>query len=104
MNKEIAKWAPFNAVIDGKAVIKDICDEKNKVFKPSLTDEQIEKIEQKIISSYTSKIYIKILYYYNYKINEIDGFITKIDTTNKTITLNNKNIFFTNIVDIKENI
>lgn len=97
------KWAPFNSVIDGNQILKEIKFEKSKIQKPILSDEQISDLEEKIITAYTQNIKISLYFYKNEHINTIDGKITKLDSVNKLIIINNTTkMYFNNIIDILE--
>lgn len=102
MNSNSVKWAPFNAVIDGNHELRRLNENRNKVIRPTLTNEQLEELEHCIVDYYTSKVLVSVSYYTNYKIEEIKGIITKINGNNKTISIENKNLLFNNIIDIKE--
>lgn len=102
-NHETTKWAPFNAVVNGNELLSNIMEEKSKVDKPILSDEQINNLEVKIMKSYRKKSEIKLIYYKNGTSNIIDGQITKLDAINKVINLNYcTNINFNDIIDILE--
>ncbi len=100
-DRGMIKWAPFNSVINGSQVIKEIKFEKSKINKPILSEEQIANLEEKIITAYAGNSVIKLYFYKNEHINIIDGKITKLDSVNKKIIINNKtSIYFNNIIDI----
>jgi hypothetical protein len=100
-NRENIKWAPFNSVINGNQVLNELANNKNKITKPILSEEQIEVLEHKIIDSYTESSEITISYFKNNYINEVNGIITKLDPINKKIVINNKIIlYFNNIINI----
>ena len=100
-DRGMVKWAPFNSVINGNQVLKEIKFVKSKMSKPVLSEEQIANLEEKIITSYSENSMIKLYYYKNEHINIINGRITKLDSVNKKIIINNKtSIYFNNIIDI----
>jgi hypothetical protein len=100
-NRENIKWAPFNSVINGNQVLNELANNKNKITKPILSEEQIELLDRKIINSYTESSEITISYFKNNYINEVNGIITKLDPINKKIVINNKIIlYFNNIINI----
>jgi len=101
-NRDRIKWAPFNSVINGKDVIEKIKEEK-VMPKPTLSDEQIETLEQKIKECYDNKTIIDVTFYKNGKFIKIDGIITKIDIVGKKIILNHRySLYFSNIMQIIE--
>lgn len=100
-DRETIKWAPFNSLINGYYLIKSIEYEKNKIPKPILSEEQINIIEQKIIEAYIDQTKLELKIYKNGYIYNTYGLITKINSINKKIILNNKKvIYFFEILDI----
>ena len=49
VERGIIKWAPFNSVVSGNEMLNSIVKEKNKIAMPTLSDEQKEVIEKKLI-------------------------------------------------------
>lgn len=102
-DRGMVKWAPFNSVINGSEILKEINFEKCKVTKPILSEEQIRELEEKIITAYSGNILTSIYFYKNGHINIINGRITKLDSVNKIIIIDNKSkIYFNNIINILE--
>lgn len=102
-DRGMIKWAPFNSVINGNDVKKEIKEENNKIPKPTLSEEQIFNLEQEIIDSYQNQSVIELKYYKNQHIYKITGIITKIDSVTKKIVINNDFIiYFNNIIQISK--
>lgn len=100
-NRGMIKWAPFASVINGHQLLKEIQEEKSRITKPTLSEDQINYLEEIILEIYTSKTLADIYFYQFGHIYKIEGIITKINTTTKEITVNNqKSIFFMNILRI----
>lgn len=94
-------WAPFNSVINSSNIQKEISERQSRITKPNLTNEQIETIENILIDSLNSDIYLDIHVFNNYHEDIISGIVTKIDVITKKITLNTgKSIYFYNIFKI----
>lgn len=97
----MVKWAPFNAVINGKTVLLTIMEEKSKINKPILSEDQIIELENIIIDAYQKSIDVEITYYKDNKSNKLIGQITKLDSVNKKIIVNYRiPIYFHNIIHI----
>ena len=94
-------WAPFNSVINNHDVIEDVKRQESYINRPLYTDEQLEELEYKIINAYTSQDIINIYYYHNHTRICIKGIINKIDSVYKRININNTNINFFDILEIK---
>ena len=56
-------WMPFNAVCDGTSLVDMIEKEKSRFKKPTLSEEQLEDIQDKIITAYNNEEVINIKYY-----------------------------------------
>jgi len=94
------KWAPFNSVISNKTVLKEI--DTKKIEKPLLSKDQVEELNELIIEAYYSKSKVIISFYEQNQIKNISTIITKINTTNNLIELENKKLItFNQIIKIK---
>ncbi len=92
-DRGIIKWAPFSSVINGNILLKEIHEEKSRIIKPTLSEEQIQELEDKTL--------VTIFFYKSEHIYILKGIISKINTATKEITVNNqKVIFFSNIIRI----
>lgn len=100
-DRGIIKWAPFSSVINGDILLKEIHEEKSRIIKPTLSEEQIQELEDKILEKYNNKTLVTIFFYKSEHIYILKGIISKINTATKEITVNNqKVIFFSNIIRI----
>ncbi len=101
MSRNVAKWQPFNAVISGDIMIKDVLNRKYIVKKPVLSDDQIKLLEVKIFNSFANQEYITIKFYRNGKLFLKNGIVTSIDTINQKVFIDNcYSVFFTQIIEI----
>ena len=104
MNKSdrgIIKWTPFNSIVYQRQIIDNLVNEKNKITKPNLSQEQIEKNEQLLIEAFYEQIKIKIDYFKEGFILSTYSEISNIDYTFKKIRLkNNKSLLFSQIIKV----
>ncbi|MBE6156921.1 MAG: YolD-like family protein [Firmicutes bacterium] len=100
IDRGIIKWQPFNSCFSGTSIINEINDNKNKEKFPVLSEDQLYAIEEKIKDAYTLKISINITYYYAGKIKTEVAIIKGINMHEKKICLNNKYIYFKQILKI----
>ena len=95
------KWQPFNSVVPSKEVLDNLNTKEIKV-KPTLFPEKEEILNEQVKEAYYSKNKIKITFYEQNQIKNIETIITKIYPNNNTIELNNhKIITFSQIINIK---
>lgn len=95
------KWAPFNSVINGSDVLKEINEEKSRVTKPVLSEDQLEEIENKIFEAMANESTIELIFYKNNHFYKTTGKITNVSPAQKKITINHKNsYYFSNIIKI----
>ncbi len=100
-DRGIIKWQPFESVNSSKETIQSLLLEKSKIPKPILSEEEIKDLEEKIINCYYSKELVKIAYYQDGFIKNIQGKIIKIDHITKMIYLNNQHkVYFNQILNI----
>jgi len=100
IDRAIIKWQPFNSCFSGTNIINEINNNKNKAKFPALSEDQLYAIEEKIKDAYTLKIIININYYFDGKIKNAVGIINGINMQEKKICLNNKYIYFKQILKI----
>lgn len=99
MNKQdrgVIKWAPFNSLVGQRQMIENLINEKNKIKKPKLSQEQIEQNESLLIEAFYEQIKVKIEYFKDGFILNTIAIIIQIDYTFKKIYLNNKKILLFN--------
>lgn len=99
-NRNEVKWAPFNSLINGNHLIKEIEKENKKISKPILSEDQIEFINEKIFEASTTKALINIKYYQNGNIYILKGIINLLNKNNQYIIINNVKIFCNQIISI----
>lgn len=98
-DRGMIKWAPFNSVVNSRYLVSEIEKEKSKIVKPTLSEEQIEEIENNILESLINQTPLLFKIYQGGFIKEVDGTVIKIDTIKKKITLDNhKYLYFREII------
>ena len=100
-DRGMIKWQPFNSVINTNKIVAVLEKERNYIIKPSLSEEQLIELNNKVLDAFYSKIKIKIKYYFNGVIYEKKGTITSINNNSKFIVINKEKINFSQILDIK---
>lgn len=103
-DRGIIKWQPFNSCFNGSDIIKDISKKKAKerIEFPTLSDDQLMVLEDKIKNAYYLKNKINITYYYDGEMKNLSGKINYFDYYNKKIYINNQEIYFRQIIKIGE--
>ena len=93
------KWAPFSSLIEQATCLEQMKYERNKIEKPILTPDQIEKIEL-TLQNYQKGQIIKIKFFNNGYLYEIETSIRKIDVENRCLVLDKGKLGFDKIIDI----
>lgn len=99
-NRSYIKWAPFNSVINDNVVLNELTRKRNKVYKPTLSEDQIDFLNEKIFEAYTNRLKVNIFVYSNFNIIKLTGFINNINLSKKSITFNYNHIYFNQILKI----
>ena len=94
------KWAPFSSLIEQATCLEEMKYQRNKISKPILTDDQIEKINY-VLQSYQKGKIVKIKFFHDGYLYIINTSIRKIDLDNKVLVLENGKLSFSNIIDIE---
>ena len=98
-DRGMIKWMPFNSVINSKYLVSEIEKEKSKIIKPTLSEEQLEIIENNILESLINQIPLVFKIYQAGFIKNTKGTVIKIDPVKKIIFLDNhKYIYFREII------
>ena len=92
------KSAPFSALPEQNAYIKQAKENRLKEIEKEISDDQILEIEY-ILNNYSNE-YVKINYF-NKKTLYVYGFITKIDPLNGIIKVNDVSIKINSIKNIE---
>ena len=51
-DRGMVKWQPFDSLLSSKKVAREIIKEKNKVAMPTLSEDQLLNIEEKVLEAY----------------------------------------------------
>ncbi len=100
-DRGVIKWMPFNSIVEEQKLIEQLVKDKNKITKPNLSQEQIQKNEEKLIEAFYEKIKVTIEYFQAGDLLKITSKILKIDTISQKIYLEKQQIlFFKQIIKI----
>jgi len=98
-DRGMKKWAPFSSLIEQATCLEQMRYERNKIDKPVLSDDQIEKINY-ILQSYKRGQIVKIKFYNDGYLYVIETQIKRIDLENRCLILTKEKLKFENIIDI----
>lgn len=99
-DRGMKKWAPFSSLIEQATCLEQMKYERNKIAKPILTIDQMEKIEY-ALQNYQKGQIIKIKFYNDGYLYEIETSIKKIDIENRCLILEQGKLRFDNLIDIE---
>jgi len=95
----IIKWKPFNTLINNYD-IKEIEKKKLLIKKPIIMEDRISKINMCLIEAVKNNLNIEIKHFKECILKTDIGKINKINKNEKYILINNKRIYFKNIINI----
>lgn len=93
------KWAPFSSLIEQATCLEEMKYQRNKIDKPILTDDQMEKINY-VLQTYQKGQTVKIKFYNDGYLYFVETQIKRIDLENRQLILTNGKLRFENILDI----
>ena len=99
-NRGYIKWAPFNSVVNDKVLLNELSSKRNRAIKPTLSEDQIELLNEKIFEAYTNHLKVDLYIYNNYNITKLIGYVNNINIGKKCITFNKNYIYFNQILKI----
>lgn len=88
-DRGMVKWAPYKSLPEQEDYLEKMEEEKNKVDKPLLSDDELIELDTKL-STYNRGDPISIEYYDYSFIKTVDDYLDYIDTINKRIVLKNR--------------
>ena len=101
IDRGMIKWQPFSAVAPSNELVNTVLNKKNVVKMPTLSEDQLLSIQEKLLSSFQKKENVEVVYFRAGKYYAIKGIVTKMDKTTHKIILNNKKeLFFSQIIKI----
>ena len=62
-DRGMIKWQPFDSLLSTKKVAKEIINEKSKVAMPTLSEDQLLNIEEKVLEAYYNGETVRYLLY-----------------------------------------
>ncbi len=104
IDRGIIKWQPFDSCYASSKILKEIHNKKDRRVFPTLSEDQLNILEENIKDAYHLKEIINIKYYYNGDVLNIKGKINGINNNEKKIYINNKIIYIKQILTINESL
>ena len=102
-DRGMKKWAPYSSLIEQATCLEQMKYQRNKIERPILTDDQKEKINY-ALQSYKKGQIIKIKFFHDGYLYEINTSIKRIVLENHVLVLENGKLDFINIIDIDSGI
>lgn len=94
------KWNPFNTLLNSKD-LNNILEKRNITNKPIIMEDRTIEINNIIIDSLNNLKKIKLYSFNKGILKNTIGFINKINPIEKYILINNKRIYFKDIIKIE---
>lgn len=98
--REMIKWKPFNTLLKNND-IDLILKEKEKMNKPIISKDRINEIDYVLKEAISYNKTIEVKYWNAGSLKYVTGVINKINTNEKYILINNRRMYFKNIINIK---
>lgn len=98
-DRGMKKWAPFSSLIEQATCLEEMKYQRNKIAKPVLTEDQIEKINY-VLQSYKKGQIVNIKFYNDGYLYIVSTSIKRIDLENRKLILEKGKLDFSNLIDI----
>ena len=98
-DRGMKKWAPFSSLIEQATCLEEMRYQRNKIDKPILTEDQIEKINY-ALTSYKKGQSVKIKFFNDGYLYFVTSTIKRIDLENRCLVLEQGKLNFIDIIDI----
>lgn len=97
-DRGMKKWAPYSSLIEQATCLEEMRYRRNKIDKPILEDDQIERINF-VLTTYLGQL-VKIKFFYDGYIYFIERRIKKIDVDNQRLIFEEGKLKFEQLLDI----
>lgn len=95
------KWAPFESLFRTKDFLEELEGKKHLVSKPTLSLDELEVLEKKILEAYHTHSPIKIKYFYNGHYFTKIGIISNLSKVScQVYFLDHTSLYFDQILDL----
>ena len=98
-DRGMKKWAPFSSLIEQATCLEAMKYQRNKISKPKLTQDQVEKINY-ALQCYEPGQIVKIKFYNDGYLYESNVEIKRIDLNNRILILDKGKLKLENLIDI----
>lgn len=99
-DRGMIKWMPFKSLPQDE-VLKKILKEKERIAKPILSKEQLEELEKRLVEAFYEQIDMTLTIYSGGFIKKITSRVIKLNSSHRTILLQNHvTVHFNQILDI----
>ena len=98
-DRGMKKWAPFSSLIEQATCLEEMKYQRNKIEKPKLTEDQIEKINY-MLQTYKKGQNVRIKFFSDGYLYETDVVIKRIDLENQCLVLDKGKLKLKDILDI----
>jgi len=101
-NRSQIRWAPFQSLFQTTEIIQELNKKRKQCQKPTLSEDELNYLEQTIIRANHTKELILIDYYFNGFIYQKTGIITNIKKNDlKIFFQDHSSLYFEQIIHIK---
>ena len=94
------KWAPYSSLIEQATCLEEMKYKRNKIEKPVLEDDQIEKINY-ILSNIKRGQSLKIKFFYDGYFYNIESVFKRVDVENHQLILEDGKLNLSQLIDIE---
>lgn len=102
MNRNEIKWQSFDALTSSQVVLKNLEQQRKKISKPTLSDDEKEVLESLIMEAWHTKEIICCHYFWNGNIFTKTGIIKEISQQKRKIFFQDQtSLYFEQLISIE---
>lgn len=94
------KWAPYKSLPEQDPHLINMRKNKKKIDKPTISNEEAERINEILIDYHGQKL--KVTYFKNGELFDLETTIKKIDIYNQKLILEDISIMFNQLINLNE--
>ncbi len=93
-----SNWNPFFALANTRSKIDETVESRNDVSMKEISEDEMDAIQEVIVRSLEEQCEVEITYHRNKRFSNVSGVVSKIDSYNRVIIIDNYSIQFNCII------
>ena len=99
-DRKMMKWLPFGALTEHGDYLQELFAKRNRQEKPTLLSDAENEMNYRLEEAIAMSLPVQITYFEHHQYHTVEGHISSVDQTHKTLTVSNRTISAKQVTDI----